>query len=205
MIAVLAAAPVRRSNFAGLTLYHNIVNSGSTWTILLDGTETKGRRALEYPVPPRVGDRLDRYLAHYRPVFQGSDTHAGLWASAKGCPMKSGAIYDAVCRRTTAAFGHRVYLHLFRDAAATFWSVECPEAILGARDLLGHRNLHTTDRHYRHAQTVQAARQYAQILERRVRPTANLWPLKLRVGKGRRRSLSSPRPRQGGKSSQPED
>jgi len=75
-------------------------------------------RALEYPVPPWVGERLDWYLAHYRPVIHGSHVHAGLWASAKGCPMKGGAIYDAVCRRTKAAFGKRMYLHLFRDAAA---------------------------------------------------------------------------------------
>lgn len=60
MIALLATAPVRRNNFANLILHHTIVKSGSTWTIMLSGTETKGGRPLEYPVPPRVGDRLDR-------------------------------------------------------------------------------------------------------------------------------------------------
>lgn len=172
MIALLAAEPIRRSNFASLTLHQNIVRAGSIWVIVLAAEETKGGKALEYPVPVRVGERLGRYITHYRPVIHGSRTHAGLWASAKGCPMVSGAIYDAVCRRTKAAFGHSINLHLFRDAAATFWSMNDPEAVMGTRDLLGHQNFSTTDQFYRHSQTVTAARGYAQILERRVNSVA---------------------------------
>jgi integrase len=191
MIALLAADPIRRSNFAGLTVDHSIVKTGSAWTIVLNAGEMKGGRDLEYPVPPRVGERLDRYLACYRPVIYGSHTHTGLWASAKGCPMKGGAIYDAVCRRTKAAFGQRVYLHLFRDAAATFWSMESPEAILGTRDLLGHRNLDTTDEYYRHAQTIPAALRYAHIIERRIGPAASTRPVRIQLMR-RRRSRSCP-------------
>jgi integrase len=191
MIALLAADPLRRSNFAGLTIQCSIMKTGSAWSIVLTASETKGGRGLEYPVPPRVGERLDWYLARYRPVIYGSHTHTGLWASAKGCPMKGGAIYDAVCRRTKAAFGQRVYLHLFRDAAATFWSMECPEDILGARDLLGHRNLDTTDQNYRHAQTIPAARRYAQIIERRIGVAASTRPMPIQLTRTRR---SEPRP-----------
>jgi integrase len=169
MIALLAADPIRRSNFASLTLHQNIVRVGSIWVIVLAAEETKGRKALEYPVPPRVGERLDRYLTHYRPVIHGSRTHAGLWASTKGCPMMSGAIYDAVCRRTKAAFGQSINLHLFRDAAATFWSMNDPEAVMGTRDLLGHEKFSTTDQFYRQSQTMTASRGYAQMLERRVK------------------------------------
>ena len=178
---------MRRSNFAGLTLHHSILKVGSAWTLVLGAAKTKGGRDLEYPVPPRVGERLDRYLACYRPVIYGSHAHRGLWASAKGCPMKGGAIYDAVCRRTKAAFGRRVYLHLFRDAAATFWSMESPEAILGTRDLLGHRKFDTTDQYYRHAQTIPAARQYAQILERRIGPLASTRPVRIQLTERTRR------------------
>jgi integrase len=191
MIALLAADPIRRSNFAALTVHQSIMKTGSAWTIVLTAAETKGGRALEYAVPPRVGERLDLYLAHYRPVIYGSHVHAGLWASAKGCPMKGGAIYDAVCRRTKAAFGQRVYLHLFRDAAATFWSMESPEDILGTRDLLGHRSIDTTDQYYRHAQTVPAARRYAQIIERRIGSAANPRPVTIQLRRKRRRDPRS--------------
>jgi len=144
------------------------VRTGSLWTIVLKGAVTKGGQDLDYPVPPRLCECIDQYLARFRPVIFDSHTHAGLWASAKGDPMKGGALYDAVCRRTKKAFGQPVCLHLFRDAAATFWSVEAPDAILGSRDLLGQQKLETTDRHYRHAQTIRAARQYAHLLEEKL-------------------------------------
>jgi integrase len=144
------------------------VRSGAAWTIVLSEAETKGGRPLEYPVPPKVGERIDEYLRRYRPVIYGSRSHQGVWASAKGCPMKGGAIYDAVCRRTQAAFGKPVWLHLFRSAAATFWSVESPEAVLGSKDLLGHQRFGTTDTHYIHARTIQAGRHYTKILEAKV-------------------------------------
>jgi integrase len=83
--------------------------------------------------------------------------------------MLSGAIYDAVRRRTELAFGRSVNLHLFRDAAATFWCVEAPEAVLGTRDLLGHQHVSTTDAYYRHSQTMHAAEVYSRVLEERVR------------------------------------
>jgi integrase len=185
VIALLAADPIRRSNFASLTLHQNIVRAGSVWVIVLAAEETKGGKALEYPVPLRVCERLDRYLIHYRPVIHGSRTHAGLWASAKGYPMVSGAIYDAVCRRTKAAFGQSINLHLFRDAAATFWSMNDPEAVMGTRDLLGHEKFSTTDQFYRQSQTITASRGYAQILERRVNSAAGPQSWSGRVGERR--------------------
>ncbi|WP_048710744.1 tyrosine-type recombinase/integrase [Microvirga massiliensis] len=168
MIALLAADPVRRSNFAALTLERTLVRSGTAWTIVLSEAETKGGRPLEYPVPSKIGKRIDQYLRRYRPVIYRSQSHQGVWASAKGCPMNGGAIYDAICRRTRAAFGKPVWLHLFRSAAATFWSVECPEAVLGSKDLLGHQRFGTTDAHYIHARTIQAGRHYTKILEAKV-------------------------------------
>jgi integrase len=91
------------------------------------------------------------------------------------------------------ALGQHVYLHLFRDAAATLWSAENPEAILSTRDLLGHRSIDTTDQQYRHAQTVPAARQYALIIERRIGPAASTRPVRIQLT-GKRRNESCPPP-----------
>src|SRR3954451_2866867 len=86
--------------------------------------------------------------------------------------MLGRAIYEAICRRTKQAFGQPVWLHLFRAAAATFWSVECPEAVNGTKDLLGHQRFGTTDAHYIHARSIQAARRYSEILEPKIRKHA---------------------------------
>ena len=95
---------------------------------------------------PRHGNRgrtkitlpSTRYLDVFRPAFLNSSLHHGLWASVKGTQMISQALYEAVGRRTQARFGRSMSLHLFRDAAATFWAENEPGQIGVVRELLGH-------------------------------------------------------------------
>lgn len=49
----------------------------------------------------------------------------------------SDAIYDLVCRRTHAAFGHEISPHLFRSIAVTTIVRDAPNKIGFARDLSG--------------------------------------------------------------------
>jgi integrase len=79
--------------------------------------------------------------------------------------MTSNALYDAVCRQTKAAFGTAINLHLFRDAAATFWALRAPDQIAGASALLGHAHPKTL-RYYNQAGSIRAGRQAADILMR---------------------------------------
>ena len=104
--------------------------------------------------------QLEHYLSKIRPLFLRAHDHDGLWASAKGCPMTSGAIYSQVCKRTEGAFGFPVNLHLFRDCAATMIAERDPRHVRVSRDLLGHSRLETTDRYYNHAQSHHAALAY---------------------------------------------
>jgi integrase len=167
IIGLLVEAPMRRSNVAALRLGHQLMRVGSDWTIVLRAEDMKNDREAEYPLSRPLSDRLDRYLAVVRPAFLGSDTHVGLWPSMKRGPMSDCAIYDAVCRRTRKEFGTAMNLHLFRDAAASFWADAAPDEIHLVRDLLGHADLRTTEQHYIHAETVRAARTLASLLERR--------------------------------------
>jgi integrase len=81
--------------------------------------------------------------------------------------MLSDALYHAVCRRTRARFGRAMSLHLFRDAAATFWAENEPGRISMVRDLLGHADHKTAEQHYIHAHTVRAARTLADLIAER--------------------------------------
>jgi integrase len=136
--------------------------------VLLKASETKTGRALEYALPERLGRALERYLERFRPVLFGSTLHQGLWASAKGVPLTGTAIYDAVCRRTREAFGHPVNLHLFRDAAATFWALKDPTRVRAVSELLGNEP-RMTERHYNQASGISAGRKLADALTRQLR------------------------------------
>lgn len=166
MIALLSVAPMRRRNLASLTPGQNLLRVGQGWVVALSASETKNRRALEYPLPQAVGNALERYLSTFRPVLFGSAKHAGLWASAKGVPLRGEAVYDAICRRTEAAFGQPVYPHLFRDGAATFWAQQVPAQVHAVSELLGHQP-RMTQRHYNQADGIAAARKLEEALSRR--------------------------------------
>jgi integrase len=165
MIALLAVAPMRRRNLASLTPGQNLVQVGQSWTVVLDADETKNHRALEYPLPQKLGAAIERYLAVFRPALFGSTQHAGLWASAKGVPLRGEAVYDAICRRTKAAFGRPVNPHLFRDGAATFWAQQAPAQVRAVSELLGHQP-GMTERHYNQATGISAGRKLAEALSK---------------------------------------
>jgi site-specific recombinase XerD len=161
IIALLSTVPMRRRNLAALALGKNVQWIGSAWRVILDPAETKTSREQEFDVGSTVSAALDRYLLRYRPTLSGSSRHRGLWASAKGVPMTSNAVYDAVGRRTKAALGTAVNLHLFRHADATFWALRAPDQIAGASALLGHAHPKTL-RYYNQAGSIQAGRHAAE-------------------------------------------
>jgi len=83
-----------------------------------------------------------------------------LWVSTDGSPMTEMAIYDRIRTHTQRAFGTPINPHLFRDAAATTLAIADPVHVRVAAPLLGHRTFRTTERHYQHAQSLDAHRAY---------------------------------------------
>jgi len=74
--------------------------------------------------------------------------------------MTEMAIYYRIRTHTQRAFGTPINPHLFRDAAATTLAIADPVHVRVAAPLLGHRTFRTTERHYQHAQSLDAHRAY---------------------------------------------
>jgi hypothetical protein len=147
VIALLACRPIRRRNLAMIEIGRHLVQAGSRWHLTFGAEETKNRQPYEAALPQHLTPCLERYLAEFRPRFPRAADHTALWASAKGCAMTEGALYAAVCKRTATAFGKAINLHLFRYIAATEIAYAAPASIGIARDLLGHGDLRSIDRH----------------------------------------------------------
>ena len=62
--------------------------------------------------------------------------------------------------------GKRIPPHFFRDAAATTLTRESPEAARLIGPILGHTATGTAERHYIQARSIEAARDYADVLRR---------------------------------------
>jgi integrase/recombinase XerD len=165
IIALLAVIPFRRRTLAALRIGKQLVKSGHLWALDIGTEDTKKRRALDFPISVALSARVDIYLSEFRKRIPGASTHNGLWVSNKGRAMDAGTIYDMVRRRTREAFGFPVNLHRFRHAAMTFWSIQDPKNVRGAKDLLGHASFATAEKHYIMSQSRVAGRVLARIVE----------------------------------------
>lgn len=166
-IALLAMRPLRRRNFAEMTLHRHLLREGQRWRIRFAATETKTGEPIDVPFPTELVPYLERYIAHYRPLLMNG-RHGGdrLWISYFFKPQAPHTIGTTIAGRTERAFGKPVNPHLFRDCAATSIAMHDPDHVRIAAAVLGHRSFATTQRHYNLATALKAARNYQAELQR---------------------------------------
>ncbi len=171
VVALLAARPLRRRNFAALELGRHLLRAGEGWRLVIPGAETKTGRPLDLPFPAVLAPALERYLVVHRPVLAAGRGRgqgragAALWLSAEGGPLSEVMLGHLVKERTRAAFGRPVNPHLFRDAAATSLAIEDPAHVRIAAQVLGHGAFATTERHYNLARGQEAAKSWHEMLD----------------------------------------
>ncbi len=172
MIAMLAYRPVRIKNLAAMQLGQQLKKISGNWWILFAAEETKSHRAYEALFPGALVSRLQLYLELHRSVLLRGESGGAeadidaLWVSEVGTQLESGALARRVVNQTRAAFGKSIPPHWFRDAAATSIAVDNPRYVGDAHLILGHAGLETTQKHYNHAQSLEASRRHADTLAR---------------------------------------
>ena len=164
MVALLASRPLRRRNFAGITIGGHLIRMGDLYLLCFAASETKTRRPLEFPVPTELNVPLELYLDLHRPnLLRGADSDR-LWISARGRPMSEISVYHRIVKITEEAFGAPINPHLFRDCAATSIAISDPEHVRIAAAILGHTNLRTTEKYYNQARMLEAVRRHQDCL-----------------------------------------
>ncbi|MGC9371240.1 MAG: tyrosine-type recombinase/integrase [Paracoccaceae bacterium] len=171
MIAMLALMPMRRRAFAGLTLGHSIHVDGEAILVSLPGELTKTGVPWEAEVPAQVAPLLRRYLAESRPFFmtRGEERHDVLWVMERGCAFEENYLGQRIGGLTLKLTGKRVPPHFFRDAAATTLARVSPQSARLIRPILAHSSFGTAERHYIHARSIEAGRDYATVLAEKKR------------------------------------
>ena len=164
LIALLALIPLRSRTLSALRIGQHLAKNGDAWALDIPASDTKTRRALDFPISPEMSARIDLYLEQFRSRIPGADKHTGLWSSNKSRPMCANGIYLAVCKRTKKSFGFGVNLHRFRHAAASFWSSQDPVNVRGVKDVLGHASFGTTEKDYIMSQSRLAGRALAHAI-----------------------------------------
>jgi integrase/recombinase XerD len=170
IIAVQALFANRRRNLASIQIDKNLIATGEAYLLRFEEDETKTGQFLEFECPVELSLAIVVYLTTYRPTLAqlrgrwSKPVGDALWVSSDGSPMTEMALYDVVRKRTKAAFGQPMSIHLCRDAAATTLAIADPENVRVASSLLGHRNLATTERYYQQANKQIAHREFVATL-----------------------------------------
>jgi integrase len=168
MIALLALLPIRRRSFCELALGQSVHVTADEIIISLSEDMTKTGVSWEAAVPPQVEAGLRRYIADVRPALlaRRGAHHDILWVGKRGEIMGQDYIGSRIGDVTLKLTGKRVSPHLFRDAAATTLARISSESARLIRPVLAHSGSRTAERHYIHARTIEAGRDYASLITR---------------------------------------
>ena len=164
VVALLAANPLRRANIAALEIGKTLVKDGTTWSLEIPAEQTKERRLHLAVLPDWSVLCIDRYVHYYRPLLPNAETTGRLWLGRSGRPLGESGLYDLVRRRTGAAFGKRINLHLFRSCLITSTAVHHGAQMGLAMTVLRHQSSKVTERHYNQAKMIDAVRAYQEML-----------------------------------------
>lgn len=166
LVAFLAMMPIRCRALAGLTLGQSILVTPERLTVVLHETLTKTGLPWEAEVPEPAAGLLREYIDETRPFLmtRWQRHHDILWVGDDGRPFNTHYLGIKIGWITEQLTGTRVPAHLFRDAAATTLARESPEAARLMRPVLAHTGFETAERHYNHARSIEAGRDYAAVL-----------------------------------------
>ncbi len=166
MLALLAANPTRRKNFASLEIGKTFQKIKGQWWICVAARATKTKqRPEERPVATWLNPYIELYLEEARPILlklSQKETNA-LWVSSGGL-MSAGDVTKLITQITRETLGIAISPHLFRTADATTAADALTDMPHFASALLGHTNARITDEHYKRNSTLNAQSDYAQII-----------------------------------------
>ena len=66
---------MRSRTLVALRIGNQLVKSGDLWALDIPATDTKTRRALDYPISEELCTRIDLYLERFRRQIPGADAH----------------------------------------------------------------------------------------------------------------------------------
>jgi site-specific recombinase XerD len=166
MIALLAANPMRRKNFASLEIGKTFRKIEEQWWICISARATKTKqRPEERPVAVWLTPFIELYLEEARQILLSlsqKETNR-LWVSSGG-PMSARDVGKLITQVTQETLGIAISPHLFRTAGATTASDAQSDMPYFASALLGHSHPGIADEHYKRNSSLNVQKDYAQLI-----------------------------------------
>ena len=129
--------------------------------------KTKTGVPIDFAYPEFLQAECGFYLTTARPLLLSAGdfaTSAILWISRRGNPMGRNHLGKRIGAITKRHLGRRVSPHLFRDCVATDIAIKDPTHVGIIKNILGHKTLAVSEKHYNQAGSVHAARRMRNLI-----------------------------------------
>lgn len=168
-LGLLTTAPLRLGNLRVLDRqghFHRGFSVGNMqYQLVIPAAEVKNKVDLEFPVPARVMEMIERYLADYQSWLTDGHQSTLLFPGRSGHPKHDTALRGNITRAVHKELGLRVNPHLFRHLSALLFLKANPGQYESVRQLLGHKNIQTTTNFYAGFETDEAMQRFNQIID----------------------------------------
>jgi integrase len=148
-IGILLDAPLRAKNLAALHLGRHVHRSrlGGARHINIPAEEVKNQSALAFEISNSLGELMDVYSAHGRPI-PVEDANGYLFPARKGGAKTPGQLAEQIKHTIVQETGIVLNAHAFRHLSAKLFLAAHPGEYETVRLFLGHKSLTTTVKAY---------------------------------------------------------
>jgi integrase len=166
-IRLLIVAPVRMANLMSTSFDKHLIRPGgpkTSWQLVYPLNETKNYVLLEFPLDRYSSELIDTYAETFRPILMNGRRHDFLFPGETHdhkCPK---SMADRIIRTMFKYLGITITPHQFRHAAAAVILKNRPGNYELARRVLGHKNIQSTTNFYVGLETLEANRQYGEMI-----------------------------------------
>jgi integrase len=168
-IAILTNAPVRLSNLVQIRLDKNLIKPGgpdAPYMLVFPDYDVKNRVDLEFPFDQELTGLIDEYVHHFRPSLLRGSNELWLFPGETGGCKDAKTLSDQITERVEKVTGLFITVHQFRHAAAAIWLQYKPGDYERVRRILGHKRLQTTINFYCGLETLQANRDFGDLVRK---------------------------------------
>jgi integrase len=171
-IGIESVFPVRLGNLGAIRIAENLIRPGGQGTphwLVFPDYDVKNRIRLETVFDAELTALIDDYIHNDLSVLLRGSNEPWLFPGLRGGHKGLATLSVQITKRIQKATGLRLTVHQFRHAAAALILRAKPGNYEYVRRILGHRNIQTTINFYVGLETVQATREFGEIIRSQLR------------------------------------
>jgi integrase len=166
-ILILIRAPIRMQNLSSICIGLNLIRPGgpgAPYMLVFPDYDVKNGVPLEFAFDETTTALIDEYIYQHRPHLMRGFNHDWFFAGEAQGPKTTKTLSEQISDRLWKELGLEVTPHQFRHAAAYIILKADPGNYELVRRVLGHRSITTTLNFYIGLETLEATRQFGEIV-----------------------------------------